>query len=151
MSEPIRTCQASPSMVSHTSSSSVQAVHCGRKVLYRTISVGGRSHYLQSGEQARHGADAAKDVLEAVTANVRLTALVEGLQLGTDQDLLEWVQTSILFLQLCRNVNHVEIHGTHDSAQSTLTEVLKANRSSPFASPHASSLIRPRFRTRTAH
>lgn len=114
-------------------------MHCGRKVLYRTISVGGRSHYLQSGEQARHGADIAKDVLEAVTANVRLTALAR-------VDANEHNN-----LQLCPNVKHVEIHGTHDSAQSTLTEVLKANRSSPFASPHASSLSRPRFRTRTAH
>lgn len=68
-------------------------MHC--RFLYRTISVGSRSHYFQSGNQARHGADIAKDVLEAVTANVRLAALVEGLRLGTDQDLLEWTQTSI--------------------------------------------------------
>lgn len=96
------------------------------RFLYRTISVGSGFHYSQSGKQARQGAYFAKEVLEALMANPRQAALVEGLRLGIDQEWLEWAQTNTRILQLCPNVKHVEIHGVHPSEQATLTEVLKA-------------------------
>lgn len=96
------------------------------RFLYRTISVGSGFRPSQSGKQARQGADVAKEVLEALMANPRQAALVEGLRLGIDQEWLEWAQTNTRILQLCPNVKHVEIHGVHPSEQATLTEVLKA-------------------------
>lgn len=82
--------------------------------------------------QARQGGEVTKNILEALMANLRLAALVERLRLGMDQELLVWAQTNTHIIQLCPNVKHVEIRGTHASEQATLTEVLKAKSLASF-------------------
>lgn len=80
-------------------------------------------------EEARKGDEIAKDLCRTLTTCPRLAALVEKLQLGVEllynYNALEWTQTNTRILQLCPNVEHVEIRGFEFSKLHPLVNVLK--------------------------
>lgn len=80
-------------------------------------------------EEARKGDEIAKDLCRTLTTCPRLAALVEKLQLGVEllynYNALEWTQINTRILQLCPNVEHVEIRGFEFSKLHPLVNVLK--------------------------
>lgn len=64
------------------------------------------------------------ELLQVLTANVRLAALVEELRTEMDQESLEWAQTN----------THM-IYSTYTSEKATMTQVLKAKSFVSFVSP----------------
>lgn len=77
----------------------------------------------------RDGHEVAKDLLATLTTSPRLAALVKTLRLGikivNSRGLLEWTRTNTRILQLCRNVEHVEIRGFEHTELGALVGVLK--------------------------
>lgn len=118
----------------------------GVKYLYRSIAVGAQnpskpsvatgrlshpphhSGQLVRGEEMGH--KAAKGLQRTLAANAELAALVERLQMGDEQadrhQRPEWTQTNICILQLCPNVEHMEILGFHPLGLDSLISALKA-------------------------
>lgn len=97
----------------------------------------------------RDGHELAEGLLATLTTSPRLAALVKTLQLGIqitndDEKSPEWTRTNIRILQLCRNVENVEIRGFDHTELGLLVDVLKekslvsfciSKRSLPSARP----------------
>lgn len=121
------------------------------KYLYRSIAVGSKVRPLQlsriNGESIfeywkrkallyedvyskRDGHEFAERLLATLTSRPRLAALVKTLQLSIqltndDEESPEWTRTNIRILQLCRNVENVEIRGFDHTELGLLVDVLK--------------------------
>lgn len=86
------------------------------------------------------------ELLQVLTANVRLAALVEELRMEMDQESLEWAQTNARM--------HLCCHNQHEARRekATLTKMLKAKSLVPFriSGSRLSLIASPRVEGRTS-
>lgn len=140
------------------------------KYLYRSIAVGskvrppqlsrikGESMYdyltrkallYKKAYSKRDGHEFTEGLLATLTTSPRRAALVKTLQLGIqltngDEESPEWTRTNICILQVCRNVENVEIRGFDDTKLGAMVDVLKEKSLVSFCiSKRNLSYIRP--------
>lgn len=133
-----------------------RSIAVGSKMSHRVPVVEDESHFdrgarienLQAMESKRNGLEIAEDLLVTLTTNSRLASLVKALKLGIEAknhyDMEpKWTQTNISILQLCANVNQVEIRGfLHNKLDSLLRVLMEKSLTALYITPENLSLYR---------
>lgn len=100
-----------------------------------------RIHNLQMTHTKRSGQKFAEDLLRTLTMNRRLAYLVKTLRVGLEpldypwervSNYREWTRINIIILQLCPNVNRLDVRGFDKSMSNSLLSVLKEKSLASF-------------------